>query len=239
MAAVFHSKVVAITGVTGITGRATTRLLLDHGASIALISTNQTSLDELYSSFSRAEQSRLHTFAADLTQRDSTQAAAHSIKEKFGGKLDALVHLVGGWMGGKPVVETPSSDLEKMLNQHVWTTWNVAQAFVPLLKTTKHGRIVAVSHPAASSPVANMGPYEVAKAAEEAMLLGINEEVKADGVRVNIIQVSAIYDANDKAAKPSKGSVSAQEIANLIKFLLEDSASAIHGTRIRLDGFVQ
>jgi NAD(P)-dependent dehydrogenase (short-subunit alcohol dehydrogenase family) len=231
----FAQKVFAVTGVTGITGRAVARVLLNNGASVALISSNQGSLDELFNSFPRNEQSRIHTFAADMTKRDSAQAAAHSLKEKFGGRLDGLIHLVGGWTGGAPITDTASTDLTKMLDQHVWSTWNAAQAFVPLMKVGKSGRIIAVSHPAASNPVANMAAYETAKAAQEAMLFALNEETKADGIRVNVLQVSSIYDATDKNAKPGKGGVSAQEIAQTIKFLLEETGATISGIRIRME----
>jgi NAD(P)-dependent dehydrogenase (short-subunit alcohol dehydrogenase family) len=232
------NKVIAISGVAGITGKATARLLLEQGASLAIISSNMSSLDTLAATFTQAEQARVLKVAADLTKADAAQSAAKSVSDKFGGKIDGFIHLVGGWIGGKSIVDSPSSDLEKLLGLHVWSTWHSIQAFLPLLKANKSGRIVAVSHPAASTPVANMAAYETAKAAQETMLFGLNEEVKADGVRVAVIQVHSIYDSGDFAANPSKGAVSAAEIAALIKYLLEEPSAALHGIRIRLDGKV-
>src|SRR5205085_263481 len=112
---------------------------------------------------------RVLTGAFDLTQAEGARAAASHVLDRFG-KVDIVVHVVGGWMGGKPVTDVPHADVSAMLNQHLWTTFNLAQAFVPSLKANGWGRIVVVSSPLASAPPANMAPYVVGKAAQEALV---------------------------------------------------------------------
>ena len=63
--------------------------------------------------------------------------------------------------------------MANMLNQHLWTTFYLAQAFVPRLTANKWGRIIMVSSPFASQPAANGAPYAAAKAAQEALIMGL------------------------------------------------------------------
>ena len=89
--------------------------------------------------------------STDFTDAHSVQAASDAVMERFG-RVDILVHLVGGFTGGKSVVEAASDDVSEMLSQHVWSTFHLAQAFVPHLLANEWGRLIAISSPLAMSP---------------------------------------------------------------------------------------
>src|SRR5690348_7191475 len=98
---------VVITGATGSLGRVAARAFAERGASLALLSSDQAKLDALADTLARdlaLPSARSLTYAANLRSATETQAAAHAVASAFGG-ADCLLHLVGGWVGGKDLVE--------------------------------------------------------------------------------------------------------------------------------------
>ena len=47
--------------------------------------------------------------------------------------IHALIHLVGGWTGGRTIQDSSVDELTSMLNQHAWTTFNLFKSYVPHL----------------------------------------------------------------------------------------------------------
>ena len=85
------------------------------------------------------------------------------------GRVDIVLHLVGGWTGGTAVVDLDPAEIRTMLDQHLWTTLNIVQA-VPAMVAASWGRIAAVgSRPALEASPRSAG-YAVAKAAEDTLL---------------------------------------------------------------------
>jgi NAD(P)-dependent dehydrogenase (short-subunit alcohol dehydrogenase family) len=221
-----NQRVAVITGATGATGRLAAQALAEKGAALALLSTNRQKLDGLAQSLNLPPE-RLLVIAADLTDRAAVFAAAEAIQEHFG-RVDMLLHLVGGWTGGIALVDTPVQDLESMLRQHLWTTFHLIQAFLPALTKNGWGRAIVVSSPSAVKPPAKTGAYAIGKAAEETLMLTLAREVVEYGITANIIQVRSI-DANGEG----KGTPP-REIVSAMLELCADDAATTNGERIAL-----
>jgi len=160
------------------------------------------------------------------------------VAAKFG-RADILLHLVGGWTGGKTLLEAGADQLTFMLNQHIWTSFNVIQAFVPLLVKNGWGRIVMISSPFASRPVAKGGPYAIGKAGQEALLLTLSQELKGTGVTANLLQAKTIDTKREKVSTPSAENSSwttPEELTASILYLLSDEATTVNGAKIPLYG---
>src|SRR5205823_1362311 len=140
-----ENRVAIITGATGGLGRVVAQHLAEQSAQLALFSTSAERLESLGRHLSLPAE-RWLIGAFDFTEPGAAQAAANSVLEKFG-RAEILLHVVGGWTGGKPVVDVPADDVANMLRQHLWTTFHLAQAFVPHLVANRWGRIVVVSSP--------------------------------------------------------------------------------------------
>ncbi len=218
--------VVVITGATGATGEAAARAFAAQGASLALLSHDQQKLEALAASLSLAS-SRLLIHAADLRNPDEVRAAARFVTTRFG-RADILLHLVGGWTGGKTLPETPADDLETMLNQHAWTTFHLLQAFTPGMAANGWGRVIVVSSPLAISPSTKMSAYAAGKAAQETLILTLAQELKDSGVTANIIHVRSI-DVEGKGKGTPPG-----EIVAAMQYLCSEPAAKINGARIPL-----
>ncbi|MCL4466573.1 MAG: SDR family oxidoreductase [Chloroflexi bacterium] len=232
-----ENRVAVITGATGGLGRVVARGLADAGANLALISTSGDNLAVLVNDLSLA-QGRYLTHAADLTDPRRAPEAAAAVQAKFG-RVDILLHLVGGWAGGKTVVQLPAEEMAAMLRQHLWSTLYVAQAFVPQLVANSWGRIVVVSSPLATRPAAKSAVYTVAKAAEETLLLALAQEVAGSGVTANIIQVRTI-DAQHRRDREHTSETASwttpEEIAAAILYLCSDAGGVVNGARLPLHG---
>lgn len=232
-----ENRVVVITGATGGLGQVVTRQFAEHGARLVLAGTRADKLEGL------AEELRLQaectlTVASDLSEPGAADALVQKTIEKFD-RLDILLHLVGGWIGGRKVVDMEREEVESMLRQHLWTTYGLSKAVLPVMTANRWGRIVVVSSPTATRPAAQAGPYAIGKAAQEALVLTIAQEVRAQGVTANILQVKTIDTEHLRARKPDAQNstwTAPEDIAAALLFLSSNEAGMINGARIPLYG---
>jgi NAD(P)-dependent dehydrogenase (short-subunit alcohol dehydrogenase family) len=174
--------------------------------------------------------------AFSLQAHEAAQSAARKVQDRFG-RADILVHLVGGWTGGKQVVDVNPNEVSAMLEQHLWTTLYLAQAFVPLMRANRWGRIVAVSSPHVANPLAQAAPYAMAKAAQEALLLTLAQELKGTGITSNILLVRAIDAQHERDRNPTAhnaGWTTPEEISAAVLYLCSEAAHVVNGARIPL-----
>lgn len=220
------NRTILITGATGVLGAKAAREFAARGHSLVLLDRNQDRLDVLSKDLNLPEE-RLFASVVDLRDADAVRATAEAVASQFGG-IHALFHLVGGWVGGKTLIEASGEDLDSMLGQHVWTTFHLFQAFASQLAANGWGRLITVSPSTVSNPPVERGPYTAAKAAQEALVLTLAAELRDLGVTANIIQVRAIDVTNSgKGATPD-------EIVAAMLYLFSDEASKVNGARIPL-----
>jgi NAD(P)-dependent dehydrogenase (short-subunit alcohol dehydrogenase family) len=223
----FHSaqgRVVVITGATGGLGKKTAEAFAAGGHSLVLLDHNQDKLDVLSRDLDLPAD-RFIASVVDLRDGEAVRAMAEAAAARFGG-VHALIHLVGGWVGGKTLVEGNAKDLDFMLGQHIWTTFHLFQAFAPQLVKNGWGRVMIVSASSVPNPPGKTGIYTAAKAAQENLVLTLAAELKEQGVTANIIQVRAI-DVNNKG----KGTTPDEIVAAML-YLFSEEAAKVNGARI-------
>ena len=220
------TRTIVITGATGGLGKKAAETFAAHGHSLVLLAHDQNKLDALTGSL-KLPADRLSASAVDLRNPEAVRVAAQAAAAKFGG-VHALIHLIGGWVGGKTLVEGDPNDLEFMIGQHIWTTFHLFQAFTPQLVKNGWGRVMIVSASTVPKPPGKTGIYTAAKAAQENLVLSLAAELKENGVTANIIQVRAI-----DVEKKGTGTTPEEIVAGMM-YLFSDEASKINGTRIPL-----
>jgi NAD(P)-dependent dehydrogenase (short-subunit alcohol dehydrogenase family) len=218
------SKVIVITGATGALGSKTAHTFAERGHSLALLSHDQNKLDFLVRDLYLPDD-RLFASVVDLRNKQAVHDSAEAVANKLGG-VHALIHLVGGWTGGKTLIEANEDELTSMLDQHVWTTFHLFQAFAPKLAASGWGRVIVVSPSTVSNPPPERGIYTAAKAAQENMVLTLAAELKENGVTANIIQVKSIDVKNE-----GKGTTPDEIVAAML-YLFSEDANKISGARI-------
>lgn len=220
------NKTIVITGATGALGSLAAKTFAGMGHNLALLDKDQPKLDSLARDLNLPSE-RLYSQTVDLLNGQALQDSAQAVLSKFG-SVHALFHLVGGWVGGKTFAETPSNDLEFMLNQHVRTTFNLFNAFETPLSKNGWGRVITISPSTIANPPAKRGVYLAAKSAQETMMLALAAELKEFNVTANIIQVQAIDVEN-------KGTGTTPEvIVATMQYLFSEQADKVNGARLPL-----
>jgi NAD(P)-dependent dehydrogenase (short-subunit alcohol dehydrogenase family) len=226
--------VVAIAGAAGGLGQEVARVLAGKGALLSLGGRDEQRLQGLVADLALPAD-RVHAQAVDLTDPESASAWAGATAERFG-RVDVLVHLVGGWRGGKPIAEAPPEDDAFLLESLVRSVQIATRAFLPQLAANR-GRFVLVSSPMAERPSATNAAYGTAKAAAEAWTLALADELGPSGGTANIIRVNAIVTPPMREESPGKGFetfTDASEIAETVSYLLSPAARKMNGRRLSL-----
>lgn len=233
---IIKDRVTIITGATGGLGSVVTRVLAKNGATLALLGRNQDKLDALAEGLDLPKD-KLLTHHLDASSRESTKQAVSAVVSRFG-RAEILLHFVGGWVGGKPLIDTPEADMADMLDQHLWTTYHMTQAFLPHALENGWGRLVVVSSPNATHAAKHNTPYSVGKAAQEALVLTVAQEAEGSGVTANIIHVRNIDIEHKRMKDPDKyaGWTSPEEIASAILYLCSKEGGMVNGIRLPLYG---
>jgi NAD(P)-dependent dehydrogenase (short-subunit alcohol dehydrogenase family) len=234
---VTDAPVVLVTGATGSLGRVVAARFRDEGSRLALVGRDQERLDALGADLGLAPGAWLPV-AGELADVASARTIVAAVEARFD-RVDVLVHLVGGWSGGTPVVDLDPGEVRMMLDQHLWTTLHIVQAVVPGMIARGSGRVLAVSSSFAAAPGPKGAGYALAKAAQEVLLRSLARETAASGVTANMVVVRAIDVGHEREADPSSKRASwttPEEIADALAFLASPAAAAITGARIPLDG---
>jgi NAD(P)-dependent dehydrogenase (short-subunit alcohol dehydrogenase family) len=232
-----ENRIVMITGVTGSLGPTAAKLFAEQGARLVLVGSSAEKLDALGKSLAFPPE-RWLSVAVSLAQPGSAQKALDAAVAKFG-RLDILLHFVGGHISGKPVAQVADAEVKLMLQQHFWTTFYLARVLAPHMVGNGWGRMIAISSPTAAAPPANSLPYAVGKSAEETLMLTLAEELKGSGVTANILRVRMIDTAHERDRDPSPKTVSwttPEEVTAMLLHLCSDEAYTINGARIPLYG---
>lgn len=177
------------------------------------------------------------TVAADLS---TAEGAAGMVEQALAhGPIDALIHLVGGFSGGKSIAETDDKTWDLMMNVNLRVAFNAIRAVLKPMIAARHGRIVAIGSRAAVEPSPNLAAYAVSKAALVALVKNTAAEVKAFGITANVVLPSTIDTAANRKAMPKSDFskwVTPESIAKTLLWLASDAASDISGAVIPIYG---
>jgi NAD(P)-dependent dehydrogenase (short-subunit alcohol dehydrogenase family) len=137
----------------------------------------------------RHEGGEVFAIQLDITDQKSIEAVRSRVEEQFG-KLDVLVNnaaiLYDSWQ------RAASADLKTVREAFETNTlgaWQMCQAFIPLLRKSKHARIVNVSSESGSLTVMGGGTpaYSVSKAALNALTRMLADELRSSAILVNSV----------------------------------------------------
>jgi NAD(P)-dependent dehydrogenase (short-subunit alcohol dehydrogenase family) len=228
-------RVVAIAGVGGGLGPLVAERLARAGATVAGTDRDQGLLDSLATDVGIAPE-RWDGRTVDLLDEEATRAWCAALVERFG-RVDGLVHLVGGWRGGKPLHEAPLSDWDLLHDLLIRTVQHTSRAFHDQLAASEHGRFVLVSAKQAQAPTNANAAYAAAKAAAEAWTLALADGFGRSGATANIVVVDALLTPAMREQSPDEDFPTftpAEHVAEAIAFLCSDAGEKMNGQRFPL-----
>jgi short-subunit dehydrogenase len=136
------------------------------------------------------------------------------------GRIDAVVHLVGGWQGSKTVDLGALAAWDAIAPGVFGTVRTTTVAFRDAL-IASGGCYVIVSSTSATKPTAGNVAYATAKAAAETWVGGLAHSFKDTSARAVIVAVKALVDAGMREAQPDQSFPGYTDTVDL--------AAAIHG----------
>jgi NAD(P)-dependent dehydrogenase (short-subunit alcohol dehydrogenase family) len=228
-------RVLAIAGAGGGLGPLVAEQLAAAGAKVAATDRSQGALDALGEQLGIGPD-RYDGRAVDLLDEDATREWCAELVERFG-RVDGLIHLVGGWRGGEPLHEASLEDWDFLQGLLVRTVQHTTRAFHDQLATSEHGRFVLVSAKQAQAPTNSNAAYASAKAAAEAWTLAFADGFGPGGATANIVVVEAILTPRMREESPGQAFPTftpAEHIAAAIAFLCSDAAAKMNGQRLPL-----
>ncbi|NCC75971.1 MAG: SDR family NAD(P)-dependent oxidoreductase [Clostridia bacterium] len=127
----------------------------------------------------------IHAIELDILDEISCAAAVNTVLDHKG-HLDALVHCAGTGLAGS-IEEIPLADAVWQYDNLLFGTIRMLRAVLPRMRHQGHGRIILVTSVAATIPVPFQTYYSSAKAAVQALALGLSDEVRPFGIKVTIV----------------------------------------------------
>nr|MBA2566519.1 SDR family oxidoreductase [Thermoleophilaceae bacterium] len=229
-------RVIAVAGAGGGLGPSVVRALAGAGAALCLSDIAAERIEQLGSELGLGPD-RFDARAADLLDEAAVRGWRDGLVERFG-RIDALLHLVGGWRGGVALAEAPMDDYEWLHDLLVRTVQHATRAFRDPLAEAG-GSFALVSSSQAQRPSATNASYAAAKAAAEAWTLALADDLREAGsrARANVVVVNAILTPEMRERNPDKeyrAFTRAEDIAEALAFLCSDAAAKMNGQRLSL-----
>jgi NAD(P)-dependent dehydrogenase (short-subunit alcohol dehydrogenase family) len=228
-----EGRVVAIAGVGGGLGPVVVEKLAGAGAIVAGTDREAGLLEDAGAGI---DDDRWDGRVVDLLDEDATREWCAALLERFG-RVDGLIHLVGGWRGGTPLHEAPLADWDLLHDLLIRTVQHTTRAFHDALVASEAGRFVLVSAKQAQAPSNTNASYAAAKAAAEAWTLALADGLTGTRATANIIVVDAILTPAMREESPGEkfpAFTPAEHIAEGVEFLCSDAAGEMNGQRLPL-----
>lgn len=183
------NKIAIVTGGSGGIGRCTAAALRDAGCKVY--------------EFSRREipAEKITHISADITDEAQVKAAVEKVFS-FEGRIDILVNNAGFGISGAAET-TRTEDAHAQLELNLYGMDNVTKSVLPIMRSQHSGRIVCMSSIAGILPIPFQLWYSVSKAAINAYVLALQNEVRPYGISVCAIMpgdiASGFTDARQKS----------------------------------------
>jgi NAD(P)-dependent dehydrogenase (short-subunit alcohol dehydrogenase family) len=250
-----QGKVVLVTGGSSGIGRATVARLLQEGARVATCARDAARLERAAAELRAAHGGELLAVPADVSTAAGVERIVDATLAQYG-TLHGLVNNAGSSAAG-PFAEITDAQWEADLALKLLGPVRLARRCLPALCATR-GAIVNVVAIGGKAPPARSMPSAVTRAAGLAFTKALAQEYAPQQVRVNAVCIGVVRSAQQehhwqreyphldresfyvewarRRAVPLGRIGYAEEVADLIAFLLSERAGYITGTAINIDG---
>lgn len=249
MSGQFTGKVALVTGGASGIGRAVALRLAAEGAAVAVVDLRQDAAQGVVDEITAAGGNAV-AVAADVSDATQVKAAVDAAVETFGALHLALNNAgIGGPQG--PLADYDATDgfaaYRQLIDINLNSVFYGMHAEIPAIIAAGGGAIVNTSSILGLVAEPDAAPYVAAKHGVAGITKAAGATYASQGVRINSVHPGYIdtpllsqlpkevYDA--LVAKHPIGRLgTADEVANLVLFLLSDQATFINGSQYVIDG---
>ena len=249
MANGLQGRVALVTGGSRGIGRAISLALAEDGADVGVnFRRDQEAADDVVARI-EAMGRRAHAYRASVDSWDEDRAMVEGVVTDLG-PVDILVNNAGIASRGLSIADTEPAELERVLRAHALGPHYLCKLVLPGMRSRPRGDVVMISSTATVFMAANGAPYNMGKAAMEALALTLAKEEQGNGVRVNVVapglvetemgrrlvKAMGVEDIRTMAARSPFGRVcQPSDVAAVVRFLVSEQAGYVSGQRIRVD----
>lgn len=244
-------RVALVTGGGRGIGRAISLALAEDGADVAInYRKDRESADATAAEVENLGR-RASVFQASVDQLDECRRLVDEALAAFG-HVDILVNNGGIASRGQSVKNTDPAEFERVMRTHAFGPHHLSQAVIPQMRELPRGDIIMISSVATVGMAANGAPYNMAKAAEEALAYTLANEELRHGIHVNVVApglvdtsmgqklMKAVAGVDDlrklDSSMPFGRVCRPEDVANVVRFLVSDAAGYLTGQKINVDG---
>jgi len=238
-------KCALITGATRGIGKQIAITLAKQGYNIALNYRKEN--EELENTKKEIEEIGVQVLAVkgDVANFEECENFVKQVIERFG-QIDVLVNNAG-ITKDMLLMRMKKEDFEQVIDTNLVGTFNVTKNVVPYMMKARSGRIINISSVVGISGNAGQTNYSASKAGIIGFTKSLAKEIASRNILVNAVAPGFIEtnmtdvlkdDVKQEIAKniPLKRMGTAQDVANVVKFLASDDSSYITGQVINVDG---
>ncbi len=178
-------KTALVTGGASGMGQIMARRLAQRGARVAIFDVNEEGL-----AATAAEFDNITAFACDISRLDEVEAKVAEVASQLG-PIDLLVH-AAALMPSHKLVDHTHENMERLFRINYFGTTYIVRAVLPVMLERKSGRIITFGSIAGIALVPKMGAYCATKAAVNAYMEVLQNELRGTGVRAHLICPPAV-----------------------------------------------
>ena len=249
-------KVALVTGAGEGIGKAAAKLFAKEGAAVGVLGRSEDVLRETVDEIEAAGGKAI-VILADISNVDEMRNAYKTLTDEYG-KLDIVFANAGINGVLAPIEELKPEEWRETIDNNLTGTFLTVKYAIPYLKKQGGGAIVITASINGTRYFANPGAhaYSVSKAGQVSFAQTAALELAKDKIRVNVVCPGAIETNIDQSTEKrdtenthlpveapegeipltdgAKGT--AEQVADLVLFLVSDRSSHITGTPVWIDG---
>jgi len=244
-------RVALVTGAGRGVGRGIALALAQDGADVAINYRRDADAAQEAVAAIEALGRRASAYQASVDDFEQDREMVAQIEAELG-PIGILINNAGIASRGQSVADTDPAEMQRVVACHAFASHYLSKLVIPKMRSLGRGDIVMISSVATRSLGANGAPYNMAKAALEALAFTLAKEERPHGIRVNIVAPGLVEtEMGRRLMKASAGVQDLREldrvmpfgrvcqpedVANVVRFFVSEQNSYLTGERIYCDG---
>ena len=232
-------------------GRAISLALAEDGAALAINYRKDEAAAQEVADQIVAAGGKAKIYSASVENLEEDKAMVQAVLADFG-KIDILINNAGIASRGNSVHDTDPAEMERVVRTHAFGSFYLSKLVLPSMRQQTRGDVIFISSVATLRMAGNGGPYNMGKAAVEALALTLSKEERAYGIHVNIVAPGLVEtDMGIRLAKATRGVSDIREldesmpfghvcqpgdISDVVRYLVSERAGYVTGQKITVDG---